>query len=238
MRYIFITGSSKGLGKSLAELFLKQANTKVIGFSRNQSITATNYEHYAIDMSNENQLDELELININNADELILINNAGQLDPVKKIGNFSVVDIHRHLKLNVMGPMIFTNKFIEKYQNINCKKLILNISSGAGKNPIEGWGAYCSGKAAIDMFSKVTELEQNDCKFPIKSISLSPGIIDTDMQEKIRESSQSDFKDVERFRDYHKNGKLQSSIQTAEKIISNLVSFYTTKEVLFSIRNL
>lgn len=238
MRYIFITGSSKGLGKSLAELFLKKSNTRVIGIARTNSIRDANYEHHTIDLSKKEELKDFKFTPIENADEIILINNAGQLDPIKKVGDFSIKSLDQHLKLNVMSPMILVNQFINNYKNLDCNKLIINISSGAGKNPIEGWGAYCSGKAALDMFSQVVELEQKEQQFPVKTIALSPGIIDTDMQEKIRASSKSDFKEVDRFINYYKSGELQSSIQTAEKIIRNLDVFYKTKEVLISIRDL
>ena len=65
-------------------------------------------------------------------------------------------------------------------------KRILNISSGAGRNPYEGWGAYCTTKAGLDHFSRVVAMEQANEQYPVEIVSIAPGIIDTDMQATIR----------------------------------------------------
>ena len=66
------------------------------------------------------------------------------------------------------------------------KGKVINILSGASINAIEGWTAYCSTKAALHMINQQTHLEGN--QYGISSIGLSPGMVDTDMQDKIRAS--------------------------------------------------
>ena len=63
---------------------------------------------------------------------------------------------------------------------------VINVLSGASINAIEGWTAYCSTKAALHMINQQTHLEGN--QYGISSIGLSPGMVDTDMQGKIRAS--------------------------------------------------
>ena len=46
----YITGSSSGIGKALAELLLEN-NHKVIGLSRTNTISHVNYKHVFIDLS-------------------------------------------------------------------------------------------------------------------------------------------------------------------------------------------
>ena len=53
---ILITGTSKGIGKNLAEGFLAR-NHQVIGVSRNQSITDNNYKHYNLDLADIDNFD-------------------------------------------------------------------------------------------------------------------------------------------------------------------------------------
>jgi 3-oxoacyl-[acyl-carrier protein] reductase len=55
-RHILITGTSRGLGKALAENFLEQGDT-VFGCSRSESeIKHSNYHHYQIDIASEDEI--------------------------------------------------------------------------------------------------------------------------------------------------------------------------------------
>ena len=50
-------------------------------------------------------------------------------------------------------------------------------------------------------------------------ISFNPGIIDTDMQNEIRSSKDSDFPDVAKFIEYKSSGELRSAETVAEVLI-------------------
>ena len=63
---------------------------------------------------------------------------------------------------------------------------IINLSSGAAYRPLEGWSAYCAGKAGLAMLTKSIALET--AGKGIRVFGFSPGTIDTDMQVKIRAS--------------------------------------------------
>ena len=63
---------------------------------------------------------------------------------------------------------------------------IVNISSGAAYRPLEGWSAYCSGKAGLAMLTQAIALET--AGKGIRVFGFSPGTIDTEMQVKIRAS--------------------------------------------------
>ncbi len=240
MKYIFITGSSKGLGKALAELFLKQNEIKVTGIARSCSISDENYVHHTLDLSNQQAVNDFTFPNLTDADEVIFVNNAGMLDPIKKVGTFTGAAVAMNVQVNLIAPMVLSSQFIQAYQKLGCKKMILNISSGAGKYPIDGWAAYCTTKSGLDMFSTVMHAEQNlisNVSNRVKIVALSPGIIDTEMQAEIRSSKEEDFSQVDRFVDYKKSGELQSSLQTAYKIISKLHSLYNREEVICSLRD-
>ena len=53
----------------------------------------------------------------------------------------------------------------------------------------------------------------------VKSFSISPGIVDTDMQLKIRSANKETFSLVENFKDYHSNGDLETPDNVAKKIL-------------------
>ena len=74
--------------------------------------------------------------------------------------------------------------------------VIVNLSSGAAHNPLEGWSAYCAGKAATAMLTRCAHLEMKG--HGIRVFGLSPGTVATDMQRRIKASginpvSQMDF---------------------------------------------
>ena len=66
------------------------------------------------------------------------------------------------------------------------KGRILNILSGAAIHPVEGWAAYCATKAALHMVNQQAHLE--GIEHNITSIGISPGMVDTSMQGRIRKS--------------------------------------------------
>jgi NAD(P)-dependent dehydrogenase (short-subunit alcohol dehydrogenase family) len=68
---------------------------------------------------------------------------------------------------------------------LNSRGTILNVSSGAAHRPLEGWSAYCAGKAGLAMVTRSIQLETAG---RVRIFGFSPGTIDTDMQVKIRAS--------------------------------------------------
>ena len=107
-----------------------------------------------------------------------------------------------------MAPLVLTSEFIKHTKSMTCRKLIINISSGAANKAIFGWSLYCSTKAALDMMTKTVGLEQSQDNNGVKIISVHPGVVDTQMQAEIRKTDKAAFKDVERFIDLKESGSL------------------------------
>lgn len=63
--------------------------------------------------------------------------------------------------------------------------MIVNISSGCGVRPYQTIGLYCAGKAAREMHHRVIAAEQAAASY-IQVLNYSPGAMDTDMQEAMR----------------------------------------------------
>jgi benzil reductase ((S)-benzoin forming) len=220
MNYFYISGTSRGIGKALAEELLKVSNNYVIGFSRTNSIKHEHFEFIPIDLSDTAKAMQFSFIDIIDAESITLINNSGMIGQVDHMGKIDNLSITKTFNVNVVSPAILINNFINAYQNISCKKLVINISSGAARNPIESWGAYCSSKAALDMYTSVAQLEQNvlDPPSPVKFFSVAPGIVDTQMQDQIRNVSHDSFGEVDKFIAYKKENKLLQSSVVAIKI--------------------
>lgn len=222
MNVYFITGASKGIGFDLAKQ-LSSAGHFVIGISRTVS-ELDGVKFYCADLSKtekiESLMDEIFAAIPQNAVSYTLINNAGMVHPVGLVGNVNADEMANAIAVNLTAPMIISNAYISKLKDFKGLKRIVNISSGAGRNPYEGWGTYCTTKAGLDHFSRVVALEQLKAKFPVEIISIAPGIIDTGMQETIRATKEDDFPLLNRFIDYKEQGLLSSAEQTAQKLIS------------------
>jgi benzil reductase ((S)-benzoin forming) len=240
MNYYYITGTSRGLGKALAMHFLNHApNNKVIGISRSQSIEHKNYVHYAVDLGDPERVREFHFPPHHDAKRIILINNAGVIGQIKPVGKTQAGAIINNYNVNLIAPAILMNSFIDSYCGSNAEKTILNVSSGAGKNPIEGWGNYCSSKAGIDMLSKVVAEEQkSNSPYPIQILSVAPGVVDTHMQEEIRSAEPADFKRLNDFINYKIENQLSHPDIIAKKYAFILDHMDKFKEVVVSVKDI
>jgi benzil reductase ((S)-benzoin forming) len=176
--------------------------------------------------------------NLSSADQIVLINNAGMLGDVKYMGDLENQQFVNLFNLNVTAPAILMNQFIKSYRKQPGKKLIVNVSSGAGKRPVDGWSGYCASKAALDMLSQVAkvELSKRNLSKNFKVYALAPGVVDTTMQGEIREVSQDNFSNIEKFINYKKEGTLDDASYTAEKFMELINNTERFEEVLQDVR--
>lgn len=221
MNYYFISGTSRGIGKALAEELLKTENNYVIGFSRTNSIKHVHFEFIKIDLTKPEQVNDFRFINIIDAEHIVLINNAGMIGLVEHVGKLDNQSIINVFNINAIAPAILTNNFVKAYKAFCGKKIVLNISSGASRHAIESWSAYCASKAALDMFTSVSGFEQGllYSDNPVRFISVAPGIVDTKMQDEIREVNKNSFNDVEKFIRYKSENKLSQPQIVAQKLV-------------------
>ncbi len=240
MKYFIITGTSSGLGEALAKCVIEEQH-KVFCISRrmNNSLKELASQNKTLLWYYEHDLNELNSIHVlmdeifscidpEVAGEITLINNAGVVEPVKFLGNHSTEEITAHISINLTAPFILSNEFISKCERFHCKKNIINISSGAAHNAYAGWTLYCSTKAALDMLTRTIGLEQKNKDFPVRALSIAPGIVNTKMQEKLREATVKDFPMKQKFEELHQQNRLTAPGAAATGILQ-MVSDYTIK---------
>ena len=232
MNLYYITGASSGIGHAMAELLLDNEDNMVVGVSRSCTIVHPRYKHHTLDLSapwNEAIFERLKY----EPKKVVLINNAGCIGPITPLHQHSEEDIASTYYLNVIAPAILSKQFMAVFAEKASECIVLNISSGAGKYPIHSWSTYCSSKAALDMLSLAADLEHPNVKF----YSVAPGIVDTPMQDEIRQADKSNFPEVERFIEYKENGDLSSSEEVARKYLTFLENSHKYKDVLYSVRD-
>ena len=228
-----ITGSSKGIGKELSLLLLKKGYT-VFGYSRTNSIRHKNFHFNQIDLSSIQNLESINFPKLDEDEHVCLINNAGEIGEIDKFGNKKTNDIINEFNLNTVAPTILSNSFIRSYQDQSNHPIIINISSGAALRPIESWGTYCQSKAALDMLTKIINQEHNS----IKAYSIYPGVVDTEMQKKIRDTDIEKFALKDVFVEYFRNNELVDPKIISKKIYHILSNLDLFENNMISLRDL
>lgn len=223
MKIALITGVSKGLGESIAKLFL-ESGIHVFGISRKPNAhlekiakhNTVNFHHYACDLGKitdlEDAVEEIKKdITKYNPSLLYLVNNAAMIEPINRAMEIDHQSLVEHFQLNAVVPMFLMNQFLNFATSSDTSFIGVNITSGAAERPIFGWSAYCSSKASINMYTQTSALEQDVLHTGHKIIAFNPGIMDTNMQEKIRSSSKEAFAEVEKFKGYKENKQLRDA---------------------------
>ncbi len=250
MNYYIITGASRGLGEAIADNLISKDN-HLFCISRRSNedlITRAGLKDCRIDFFefDFNFLEEIDMlaetiferINFKKADSICLVNNAGVIKPIKPVGKFPSFEIISNMNVNLIAPMILISEFIRRSEEASCERKIVNISSGAAKKPYYGWGAYCSSKAAMNMFTGCVGLEQKNSTNPVRIFSFDPGIMDTDMQSDIRQADAEDFEQVERFIEFKKNGNLKAPDFVAKKLLELIHNNATDTGMIYDIKEL
>ena len=237
MNHYYITGTSRGIGKALAEILLENEKNIVYGISRHHTIEHTNYKHFTLDLSDTGKVKEFNFLPVENGDLIALVNNAGAIGEIMPVGKLTEDSIIDNYSVNLISPGLLINKFISFYQHYKTKKVIINISSGAGKHPIDAWSTYCASKAGLDMFTRVVAGEQKINQGDFHVFSIAPGIFDTQMQKEIRSANPKDFSRLNDFLDYKNNHLLNTPELVAKKIIHILHHHEQFNEIVFSIND-
>jgi benzil reductase ((S)-benzoin forming) len=233
MHYYIITGASRGLGKALAETILAQPDTHVTGVSRHATITHERYHHQPLDLSDmlavQNNLQKV-FPPLPEATSITLINNAGVLGEIGYVGEVPNEHFEFVFDVNVIAPAMLMNTFLRTYAAQQVPRTILNISSGAAQRAVDGWAAYSASKAALDALSRTAQKEQDLRGTGVRIRSLSPGVVDTAMQEQIRTAAERDFSEAGRFERMYAENNLESSEKVANQIVRWLRNTMSSSE--------
>ncbi len=188
-RVMLITGSSRGIGRFLAEYYLDKGMT-VVGCSRAETdLRHDRYEHFSLDVSDEKAVNHL-VSDVRRKHKRIdyLINNAGIASKNHAfLTPLSVVE--KIFRTNVFGSFLFCRE-VGKIMARKKFGRIVNFTTGAVPLDLEGESIYASSKAAVESLTRV--LAREFAGSGITCNAVGPALIKTDMikdlsTEKIQE---------------------------------------------------
>lgn len=167
---VLVTGTSKGIGKSIATKFLEEGHD-VIGFDiQKSSINNKNYTHYIQDICGE--LPDI-------ADIDILVNNAG-ITRDGLIMKMKEEDFDSVLDTNLKGCFNMMRHLSRHFLKLKSGKIV-NISSVSGLLGNAGQANYSASKAGVIGLTKAVAKELASRGINVNAVA--PGFVETEMTD-------------------------------------------------------
>ena len=184
MANVIITGTSRGIGFEMAQLFANKGH-KVLALSRNDSFIAKlnhkNITSFPFDITKKEDLKRVEdYLNTNWETVEVLINNAGKLlnKPFLETSSEAFETVY---KVNVFGVANLTKLVLPRMPKNGHVVTISSMGGVQGSMKFPGLSAYSSSKGAV---ITLTELWAEEFKETGPSFNvLALGAVQTEMLE-------------------------------------------------------
>lgn len=189
---VLITGASKGIGASAAEVLhglganvvmmargqaAIEALAAKLGAGRTLAVAGDVGDYAAVRSAVEQAVATFGSLDV-------VVNNAGVIEPVARLEDSDPTQWAKVVEINLMGVY---NGMHAAFEPLKASGgTIINISSGAALNALEGWSHYCATKAAVLSLTRSGEKEWGPLGITV--VGLSPGTVATDMQVVIKKS--------------------------------------------------
>ena len=193
----YVSGAAAGIGASIGQIFAEQGASVVIGdvqAERGEAVAARIRERdgKAIfvrhDVSDEAQWEAALARAIEEFGGLdILVNNAG-IEQTCLLADVELADIQKLLTVNVTGVILGHKHAIRAMRPGGLAGKggnIINLSSVAGLIGTPALGVYSASKGAVRLLSKAAAVECGRLGYGIRVNSIHPGLVDTDMGNKL-----------------------------------------------------
>jgi len=184
MKNVIITGTSRGIGFELAQLFANN-NCNVLALSRNteplKSLNIQNITALSVDLSKENDLKKVAEFILENWKQVdILINNAGKLisKPFEKLTAKDFLEVY---KVNVFAVAALTQQMLPFLKKGSHVVNISSIGGVQGSMKFPGLAAYSSSKGALLTLTEMLAEEYKEQGISFNALAL--GAVQTEMLE-------------------------------------------------------
>jgi NAD(P)-dependent dehydrogenase (short-subunit alcohol dehydrogenase family) len=229
-----ITGASRGMGLTMAQQLIG-ARHKLLCISRGSSDALAQAADQAGADLTQWQADLADATPVaarlgqwlanQSAPEIssvTLVNNAGVIPPIVPLYAADPQELVRALRVGLEAPLVMTAAFLAATRAWTAKRRVLNISSGLGRHPMASQSAYCAAKAGLDHFTRCLAQDEARQANGARVCALAPGVIDTDMQQQLRNAHPLDFPDQASFAKLKQTGQLTSAQDAAARVLAYL----------------
>ena len=226
---VLITGASRGIGRTTA-IMLAEKGYKVIANYNNSEQKAKELEEkypniktYKADISHREECRKLVEYTINQYGKIdILINNAG-ISTVNPFQDITDEEWNKTINTNLNSVFYMTQETL-KYMINKKEGCIINISSIWGLVGSSCEVAYSVSKAGIDGMTKGLAKELGPSNIRVNSIA--PGLIDTEMNNDLKEE------DIEQIKSETPLRKIGKAEDIAKTIIWLIEDDFTTGQII------
>lgn len=194
MKWIIVTGDSKGVGREIVGQILSETDYGVIGISRSSEELADDllttypdrFKPLSFDLANVKDVKRLYLDKIKKIGPIYgMVNNAAfAYDDI--ISNLNVEKLEAMFQVNVFSAMHLTKYAIRDMLLHKTQGSIVHISSISAHTGYKGLSMYAATKGALEAFSKNTAREWGSKG--IRSNCVVPGFMETSMSESLTEN--------------------------------------------------
>jgi len=189
-----ITGGSQGLGKVIAEFFLREGANVVICSRGEKELLVTHGDLAKIfptqkvsakicDVSSESQVNELVAFALGELGSLqVLVLNAGIYGPMGATESVSLDEWRRAMDINLYGVLLPSRALIPHFKKAGRGKIIV-LSGGGATNPLPNISAYAASKAAVIRLMETLAEELKS--FHVDVNAIAPGALKTRFVEQV-----------------------------------------------------
>lgn len=229
-----VTGASRGLGAAIADQ-LTVPGTQLLCISRRTceslqlkaGAAGVRCEQWAMDLATPLPVAHrlsawLAQQDHTGYESATLINNAGVLTRIGPLAQLDGTDVSNALRVGLEAPLLLTTAFLRATLNWPARRRVLQISSGLGRRAMAGAAIYGAAKAGLDHAARSIALDEALQPNGASIVSLAPGVIDTEMQARLRDNPAEGFPDQGRFVELQRTGNLTSPAEAAAQVLAYL----------------
>jgi 3-oxoacyl-[acyl-carrier protein] reductase len=188
-----VTGSTRGIGKEIALLLLKNGMNVIISSKSQDSVDNAIQDIYLkfpskkenilglkCDVSKYSDIKSLVDISIKRFERIdILVNNAGIIY-YRSLIDTTEEEWNKNIDTNLKSVFLFTKEVLPHMIKNKSGGVIVNVSSSAGKSGFPNLSAYCASKFGIIGLTESIAKEIAD-NYNVKVMAICPGGVNTKM---------------------------------------------------------
>jgi short-subunit dehydrogenase len=177
----FVTGATSGIGATVARMLHERGDDLVLT-ARNSDRAALLADEFAGAAVLEADLEDLDRIPRTALPEALdgTVHAAGVVD-VAAIGDTEPESLARTVTVNLVAPMLWTQRLLEPVRRARGTHVFVN--SGSGLRAKSHWASYNASKYGLRGFADA--LREEEAGHGVRVSSVYPGRTATAMQEKV-----------------------------------------------------